>query len=122
MMISSPNIVGFRTSMAASRMVSIQGLFPRCDTRRTQFSTMMTELSTMSPKSMAPRLSKLAAMPASTIMLPANSIESGMARATIRPARRLPRNTNRTAMTSSAPASRLCSTVRITLSTRSVRS
>ena len=75
----------------------------------------------MRPKSMAPRLNKLAAIPAGTIMLPANSMESGIATATIRPARRLPRNTNKTTMTSNAPANRLCSTVRITLSIKSVR-
>ena len=122
MMINSPNRVGRRTSTAASRMVSSHGLRGACAACRAQFSTMITELSTIKPKSIAPRLSRLAAMPDCSMTLPANSMASGIAVATIRPARRLPRNANSTATTSRAPASRLCFTVRITLSTSSVRS
>ena len=44
---------------------------------------MTTELSTTRPKSMAPRLSRLAAMPNRNMPQKANSIDSGMARATI---------------------------------------
>ena len=43
---------------------------------------MMTELSTMSPKSTASRLSRLAAIPLCSMKLPANSIESGIAAGT----------------------------------------
>ncbi len=51
-------------------------------TMRMQFSTMMTELSTLSPKSTAPRLSRLAAIPLCSMKLPAKSIESGIAAGT----------------------------------------
>ena len=56
-----------------------------------QFSTMITELSTINPKSIAPRLIRLALMPETAIMLVANSIDRGIARATISPARTLPK-------------------------------
>ena len=46
---------------------------------RTQFSTITTELSTIMPKSMAPRLSRLAAMPNRSMPAKANSIDSGIA-------------------------------------------
>ena len=103
MMISSPNIVGFRTSTAASRMICSR-LRPcwSCASCLTQFSTITTELSTTSPKSMAPRLKRLAAMPNCSIPEKAQSIESGMAKATISPARRFPRKMKRTAMTKQA--------------------
>ena len=63
-MISSPNIVGLRTSMAASRMISSLGRVPpSCASRRTQFSIMITLESTIRPKSIAPRLIRLAEIP-----------------------------------------------------------
>ena len=123
MMISSPNIVGFRTSTAASRMMSSfvrsERSWARC---RTQFSTMTTELSTTRPKSMAPRLIRLPAMPTRSIIVTAKSIESGMAEATISPARKFPRKAKSTAMTRIAPSNRFRSTVLSTWLTRSVRS
>ncbi len=76
----------------------------------------------MSPKSTAPRLSKLAEIPACSIRSPANNRESGMAAATTNPARRFPRKANGPAITSNAPASKLCFTVWMTLFTNSVRS
>ena len=74
--------------------------------RRSAFSTRITELSTTRPKSIAPSDMSVPAMPNRSMPLNANSIESGIAAATMRPARRLPRNTNSTAMTRSAPSSR----------------
>ena len=47
---------------------------------------------------MAPRLSRLAAMPNRSIPEKANSIDKGIARATMPAARRLPRKMNRTAI------------------------
>src|SRR5439155_8125 len=99
-MISTPNKVGLRTSMAASRMTARRLLPPvspwaMC---RMQFSTMTTELSTTMPKSMAPRLRRLAAMPKRNMPENANSIDNGMARATMNAARRLPRNRKRSAL------------------------
>jgi hypothetical protein len=123
MMISSPNMVGPRTSIDASRTTSsTERPSPASPRRRTLFSIMITELSTTSPKSMAPRLSKLPAIPKRSMPLKAKSIESGIAAATISPARRLPRNTNRTATTNSAPSSKFVCTVAMTWSTSSVRS
>ena len=123
MMISSPNIVGFRTSTAASRMMSSFFLSVRSWARcLTQFSTMTTELSTTRPKSMAPRLMRLPAMPTRSIIVTAKSIESGMADATMSPARKFPRKAKRTAMTRTAPSKRFRSTVFSTWLTRCVRS
>ena len=81
----------------------------------------MTELSTTRPKSIAPRLIRLPAIPNFSIALNANSIDNGIASATISPARKLPRNMNSTAMTSSAPSRRLLRTVCNTEPTRSIR-
>ena len=81
---------------------------------RTQFSTITTELSTTRPKSMAPRLSRLAAMPKRSMPEKANSIDSGMARATMPAARRLPRKANSTTTTSRPPSNRLFRTVSMT--------
>ena len=90
-MISSPNMVGLRTSMAASRTMSSLGRVPPSwASRRTQFSTMITLESTIRPKSIAPRLIRLADRPVASMMLAAKSIDSGIASATIRPPRRLP--------------------------------
>ena len=82
--------------------------------RLTQFSIITTDESTTMPKSMAPRLSRLAATPNRSIPLNANSIDSGMARATMNAARRLPRNRNSTHTTSSPPSNRLARTVSMT--------
>lgn len=122
MMISSPNMVGFLTSTAASRMMASFVRWERSwARRRTQFSTITTELSTTSPKSMAPRLIRLPSMPTRSITVTANSMDSGMAEATMSPARRLPRKAKRTATTRIAPSRRFRSTVLSTASTRSDR-
>ena len=52
---------------------------------------MMTLESTIRPKSIAPKLIRLAEIPVASITLAANSIDSGIARATIRPPRRFPK-------------------------------
>ncbi len=116
MMINSPNIVGLRTSTAASRTTSsfvMPGGIP-CESFRTQFSIITTELSTTRPKSIAPRLKRLAAIPNRNIPEKAKSIDRGMAKATIRPARRFPKKTNKMATTSKPPSNKFFSTVSIT--------
>ena len=65
-------------------------------------------------ESIAPRLSRLAEMPNRNIPENAKSIESGIARATIIAARRLPKNANSTAITNKPPSNRLFFTVRMT--------
>ena len=110
--ISSPNMVGLRTSTAASRMISVRDRpSDGCASRRTQFSTMITELSTIRPKSIAPRLIRLAVMPVADIRLVANSIERGIASVTSSPARTLPSMTSRITITNTPPSVRLVSTV-----------
>ncbi len=71
---------------------------------------------------MAPRDSRLAAIPNRHMPANANSIDSGIASATMNAARRLPRNANSTATTSNPPSNRLRRTVSMTTSTSSVRS
>ena len=71
---------------------------------------------------MAPSDMRVPAIPNRIIASKAKSIESGIAAATMSPARTLPRNRNRTATTSSAPSRRFVLTVRRTRSTSSVRS
>ena len=123
MMMSSPNIVGLRTSIAASRMVSSHGLSVRFAACRTQFSIMITELSTIRPKSMAPRLSRLAAMAGLNHELrPQRPSRAGSRQPRLARRAGSRGKANRTLTTSSAPATRLCLTVSITLSTRCVRS
>ena len=72
---------------------------PSWASRRTQFSTMITLESTIRPKSIAPRLIRLAETPVASMMLAANSIDRGIARATIRPPRRLPSMASSTTIT-----------------------
>ncbi len=85
-------------------------------------STTMTAPSTIKPKSIAPKLIKLALTPKTFISPSANSSASGIAEATIRPARKFPRNNTRTKITIKAPSIRFFSTVLIARPTRSVRS
>ncbi|MNY19762.1 hypothetical protein D3C86_1532090 [compost metagenome] len=130
MMISWPNSSGRRASRAAAntsskRSARVSGRPAVCRawaSRRTQFSTMTTAPSTMMPKSSAPRLIRLALMPAATMPVNVNSIDNGITIAVISAARRLPRNRNSTATTSAAPSSRFFLTVAMALSTSTVRS
>ena len=83
---------------------------------------MITELSTTRPKSIAPRLIRLAGMPTAHIRLAAKSIDSGIASETINPARTLPSSTSSTPTTNSPPSARLWSTVSSVRAIRSERS
>lgn len=74
-------------------------------------STITIEPSTTMPKSMAPRLIRLAETPNTRMRMKAKSIASGMTDATIRPARTLPRKTISTTKTMIAPSIRLRITV-----------
>ena len=64
---------------------------------------MITLESTIRPKSIAPRLIRLAVTPVASITLAAKSIDSGIASATISPPRRLPSSASRTTMTRTPP-------------------
>ena len=86
------------------------------------FSITTTAPSTIRPKSSAPRLIRLPLIPNLRMAMAAIRNDSGMTSAVIRAARKLPSAKNSTAMTSSAPTVRLCSTVRIVASTSRVRS
>ncbi|MNT44431.1 hypothetical protein D3C72_1809570 [compost metagenome] len=88
--------------------------------RRMAFSTMTTEPSTIRPKSMAPRLMRLAERPSQFMPMKAKSMERGMVAATSKAALTFRRKMKRTATTSNPPSRRLVSTVRMVLWTRSV--
>ena len=83
------------------------------------FSTITTDPSTTIPKSIAPRLIRLAARPNSRIPMKAKSIDSGITLATIRAPRTSPSSPSRTAMTRKPPCTRFSVTVSVVRSTRS---
>ena len=87
-----------------------------------EFSTIITAPSTISPKSSAPKLIRLAETPASTMPETVASMLMGMTVAVIRAARILPNRRNRTTTTKSAPTTRFSSTVAMALSTNTVLS
>ena len=74
-------------------------------------STTITAPSTISPKSSAPILIKLALNPKIFIMIIAKSIANGMTEATIKPARKLPKKSTKTRITINAPSNKLVETV-----------
>ena len=122
-MIATPKTTGLRTSSVALRTTST--VFARglaWANRLTQFSMTITALSTIRPKSSAPRLIRLPAIPEASIRLPAKSIDSGIAEATIRPAVRLPSRIRSTATTSTPPSVRLRATVAMVRSMSDARS
>ena len=129
-MIIVPNRLGLITSPDPSTMVCRRSRsasrppFRRCRSASSlrQFSTMMTAPSTMMPKSIAPRLIRLALTRVSTMPVIVNSIASGITQAVTIAARMFPRTRNSTAITSSAPSTRFFSTVSMVASTRRVRS
>ena len=77
------------------------------------FSTMMTDESTMMPKSTAPIDSRLADLPRRNSTAKANSSASGMLMATIRALRTLLRNISRITVTSTMPTARFSRTVSV---------
>ena len=86
------------------------------------FSTMMTDESTMMPKSTAPIDSRLADLPRRNSTAKANSSASGMLMATMNAARTLLMNMNRITTTSMMPTSRFSCTVSVVTLISSVRS
>ncbi len=117
-MISTPNSTGRATSTAAwtsiwwrpSRDCRTSGGTPCL--RRTRFSAITTAPSTIRPKSIAPSDMRFADTPVRRIPMKPLSIARGMTPATMSAARKLRRNTNRTATTSAEPSSRFVATVR----------
>jgi hypothetical protein len=86
------------------------------------FSTMITDESTMMPKSTAPIDSRFADLPRRNSIPNANSRASGMLMATITALRTLLRNISRTSATRIMPMSRLWRTVSVVTLIRSERS
>ena len=84
------------------------------------FSTMMTDESTMMPKSTAPIDSRLADLPRRNSTEKANSSASGMLMATISAVRTLLRNMSRMTVTRPMPTSRFSVTVSVVTWSRSV--
>ncbi len=125
-----PNRLGRITSRDPARMVSKRSWRSstrpsRCcsvASRRRQFSTMMTAPSMMMPKSMAPRLIRLALTLFATMPVMVNSMDSGITHAVAIAALKLPRIKNRTTITRRAPSMRFLWTVATVASTRRARS
>jgi hypothetical protein len=122
-MISSPNIdraADLDRGVADDRQLRFLGA--ASPSRRTQFSTMITELSTTSPKSIAPRLMRLAEMPSptSSSRRTASTAESPGRRSS--PRRALPEEDEQDADHQQAPSARLWSTVSSVRAMSSTRS
>ena len=126
MMISIENSVGRPTSLVACRMSDLRSLSwmpsPRSASRCMMFSITITAPSTMMPKSMAPRLSRLAGTPMIFKPRKVASSDKGITTTTARLARRLERNRYSTSDTSSAPSTRFLNTVERVLPISQVRS
>ena len=109
------------TSFSISSLVSVLPA-SRLEKRCARMPSSMTiEPSTTMPKSIAPRLMRLAETPKIRIMMKPKSMARGMTEATIMPARTLPRKMMRTRKTISAPSIRLYMTVDIFRLTSSER-
>ena len=126
MMISMENKVGRPTSLVACRMSDLRSLSlmpsPRSARRCMMFSITITAPSTMMPKSMAPRLSRLAGTPKIFKPKKVASSDSGITTTTASVARRLERNRYSTSDTSNAPSTRFLNTVESVLPISQVRS
>ncbi len=81
-------------------------------------SITITDPSTTRPKSIAPRLIRLAETPKTSIHPKAKSIERGMTEAVISPARQFPIKSTSTNMTMIPPSKRFTATVLMVLFTR----
>ena len=116
MMISSPNIVGLRTSTAASRMISSRLLPSIRSWADVPHAVLDHHHRAIDDHAKIDRPQAQQAGGDAEPQHPqkANSIESGMATATISAARRLPRKANSTATTSSPPSNRFLRTVSMT--------
>ena len=115
MMMSMEKNVGRPTSAAAFRTRSrtlLRSVEWSCsESFRKMFSITITAPSTMMPKSIAPRESRLAGMPRHVRPMNVASSDSGIISATMNAARRLPRNSSSTNVTSIAPSARFLKTV-----------
>ena len=94
----------------------------RSANRRSEFSTMITAPSMISPKSSAPRLIRLPEMPSLFMPMAVMSRDNGITSAAITAARQLPSNANRMTTTSSAPSVRFLATVLMVATTNCERS
>jgi len=80
-------------------------------------AAVMTAPSTINPKSIAPKLIRLAEIPNIFIMETAKSIDSGMTEATIKPALQFPSINTKMKMTINPPSNKLVLTVPIAVDT-----
>ena len=85
-------------------------------------STMITAPSTINPKSIAPKLMRLAETPKICISAKANNKLNGMTDATIKPARQLPSNSTRINTTIRPPSIKFFSTVEMDFPINTLRS
>ena len=108
-----------RRAFCSVRCRNAVGGSARC---RKMFSTIITVASTTRPKSIAPTESKFADSPRSTRIVIAKNRAKGIVVATISALRKLPRNTHCTKKISTIPNTMLCTTVRVVMLIRSLRS
>ncbi len=123
-MISSPRMLGRRTSMAAARTTASRSpVCPFSASRRWTFSTWMIVASMIMPMEMArpPSDMRFASMPATRSTVKVSRIDSGSARITTNAPRALRSRRSNTARTRMQPAPSASSTVRVLASTTSDR-
>ncbi len=124
-MISSPKMLGLRTSTAArSTPAAVLPASPACERCRCTFSTWMMVASMTMPMEIArpPSDIRLASRPTARITMKVSSAESGRATITTRAPRTLQRNSASTTSTSTAPSASATITVRVLASTTDDRS
>ena len=109
------------TSSAISSAVSVRPCSLRLYKWAKIPSKITIEPSTTIPKSIAPKLIRLAVTPKQRIRMNANSIANGMTEATIMPARTLPKKIISTTKTIKAPSTKLRITVETLRLTNSER-
>ena len=85
-------------------------------------STIITAPSTIIPKSIAPKLIRLAQTSKTFISINANNRDNGIVEATIKPPRQLPNKKIRTNITINAPSIRLVATVEVVSAINLLRS
>ena len=116
MIIAFENRIGLPISVAVMSSVCRKWRISafRCKSRVTctmTASTKTTALSTMIPKSMAPKDIRFAEIPPKSTRIKANNSDKGIMRVTKNAAIKRLRNTNKIIIISVAPSSILCSTV-----------
>ena len=123
-MMSSPKMLGFRTSSTARRITGTHGSPGDSDSLRWTFSTWMIAASTIMPMEMAspPSEIRFAVRPVAFMTPKTVNAASGSIRITTRAPRTLRRKRYSTTKMNRVPSTRARTRVRMALSTTSLRS